>query len=225
MASQPTLANGSLQVIQAKLEVDRAALVSAFRVLEPDPASVLAGQQAVFDFRDGVLEVTVGEVAAGVEAVGTWPGRARLKGEKFPNLAKVIPAGDRVTLVVDGGKLRMGTFAIGCHWETGPEATAITVPIDNPSLLALLQLNVRYSEEAVRAAGLSGPVAKARQSLCEAIEGAAEQLTPFEVEPARLEDWVMAHLRLEEPKDSYMGKTQHDLGLRPKGEQMLLGDE
>ena len=105
----------------------------------------------VLDFRDGALQIALEEVAAGVKAAGFWPGRARLTGKKFPKLASVIPAGERVTLVVDGEKLRIGWWSTDCHWETGPEAIAIVVPLESPSLLALLQLSVRCSKDAVRA--------------------------------------------------------------------------
>jgi hypothetical protein len=176
----------------AWLEVSRKELLQALRTLHKFAARRGAGD-AIVGFDGGDLLIQLGGVAARARARGAWPGEAVAPGHFLANFHRSLPEADPVTVLVDGGRLKIGIVSIRCRWHPQIEPS-IVLPID-AGLPHVLRIALEHDPAEIQRAGLAAVVAEAQEKRDALLERATKLLAPLEIPQEVLRSLVDALLR------------------------------
>lgn len=134
---------------------------------------------AILWVEDGFLSLKVGGSQVKVAAKGTLVGQARIKGKAIEFLRKAMPEGDPLVVQKKDGKVGISNLSLTCTWED-PIPTTITIPI-NASLVHILGLWQRYTNEEIEKSGFVPNFAAADQERIKRIKQSVELLRPMGV--------------------------------------------
>ena len=209
--------------VNAHLEVDTTALRAAFRLLSRRLGRKLKGQELVFRFDQAELILSLGDMSAGSAATGDWPGSARVQAHVIRALLRSLPEEDSTAIEIEDGRLRIGTFDVGCVW-TASTVRPVEIPLD-PTDGDMLKLAVRHTADEIAAAGLAAPVEAARKRLSEVIEQVEKLLKTFDVPAEDISRWVVTSVVGGADTGDILGPGQRSMDLKVSGEQLTLGDD
>lgn len=161
-----------------KVEVSRTEFIQGLKSLRV----ALTGKNppdAILWVADGFLFIKAGGSQVKVAANGTLVGQARIKGKVIEFLRKALPDGDPLIIQKMEGKVGISNLSLTCTWEN-PVSTTITIPI-NASLVHILGLWQRYSNEEIEKSGFAPKFIAADQERTKRIKQAVELLKPMGV--------------------------------------------
>jgi hypothetical protein len=97
------------------LTVDRTQFIEGLRILD---GMIKRKHQAkaVLRFTGGVLTIRVANTAVDVDAIGEWPGTAKIAFRMLFTMANSPPTVDPVTLAVEGDRLVIERRWTLCEW-------------------------------------------------------------------------------------------------------------
>lgn len=156
----------------------------------------------VFYCSDGFLFVKAGGSYFKIPASGQWELQARVKGKAISLLSNSFQEDDPLPLTQFDDKLGIGNLRLGCHWEKS-STQIISLPI-NASLIHLLRLWQRYSEDEIEKSGLKTQFLDADQERVRRINSALQQLAPLgvtEEDLTTLVDEAIKRINLENFKN------------------------
>jgi hypothetical protein len=137
-------------------------------------------------FAEGYVtfEIEGGESSA-AHAEGEWHGKAHVPANVLAAIHAVPPAEDPVTLSYSGGKLCIGSLAVGCRWEL------LSAPLlrrsQQPDVIELLALERTLTRPEILGTDLGKKISQAKRVAGTAITKSANLLEPYGVTRAEIE--------------------------------------
>lgn len=157
------------------LVANRAHFLNALRQIKK--LTGLSGQSAVFTFGPQLC-IDLGGCSFRADAEGTWQGQAAVPFKLLQGLAKAPPPGTGpITISCDGKCLQIGNVTLKCKWDR-LSYPRISLPL-GASLLEVLSLRKRFSDEDIRRSELERAVADADSQAMGLIKKAAATLSPL----------------------------------------------
>lgn len=157
---------------QFLIEVDgptlRRELAEIDRWLSPEQLDA----EASIWLESGVAVIRVGDSEARMPASGSWPERVVLRAGALVRFQHGALKGDRVTLLVDGGHLRLGEHStMKCRVTTRPMQWPRFIGAGaSLGLLDALSVTLTHSAEDIRYSGLSPAVERAYEAFSAIVE-------------------------------------------------------
>jgi len=180
---------------EASIEVDRDQLAEAFRLLKrharPKRTTVTVLSREGED-----LVVQSGGVETRARMLGRWEGEARVRGVMLFDAVKGFALERDAKIRVENGRLVFETFSMPCDWERNT-APRVLIPI-GASLLDILRLAERFTDEELERNGVLDTVRDARRKRTRLIRAGARELQLLQVSEDDLVALVDQKLRVEE---------------------------
>ena len=156
------------------LTVNKKQFCDALRQIKRVPG--LSGQPAVFTHNQGRLRIDLGGCSFTADADGYWEGQAAVPVRFIQSL--LAPTGKKpFTISCDGAYVRFGYFRVQCKWGQVIHPR-IVVPL-GASLMDILLVRERHSQDEIRHAGLEMVVVDAETQAKKMTEQAAKILKPL----------------------------------------------
>lgn len=162
----------------------------------------LAKSELVLDFAQDSVALTLGVAKVTLPAIGCGSGRVFMSGlalDAVSMAANGLSAAD-VLVRIDEKMVHFGTTGVSCRWVR-EEPASILLPL-NASLIDVLKLRYRYSQDEIAAAGLEQRLFEVEEAKAGLIARAAETLKPLGISSAALDHFVTERIR-EDAKRHY----------------------
>jgi hypothetical protein len=98
------------------VHVDRTEFLRALKILDKSLKSKRY-PEAIIAFKEGMLSIDIPGMGTTVPAEGVWSGQALAPSILIRALATKLPAGDPLSLRVEGGKIHIGSLSVPCSWQ------------------------------------------------------------------------------------------------------------
>lgn len=174
------------------LTIETADLIAAVRQLRVGFKGN-AQQKARLSYTDGQLEIALQGASVSAPAQGKWRGTAQVAARVLAALVRLPPAGERVEMRYEKGRIRMGRILMTAEGQDiGPQA--IDLPL-SATMLDYLAVKETRSRAEIIASGLETEVEELEKRADRLIARAAKVLGPLEIGASDLKVLFQAKLR------------------------------
>src|SRR5688572_19240070 len=187
------------QTMIPRVTVARADLAAGLKLLAKFVRARMRASDVVLSWDGDGLALDAAGQSTVLPATGAWPGQVRVPARFLLAIAPRLPAGERLEIRVEAGRMYVNNVSVACTWDERGEQQ-IELPLDPPITL-ILSLAHRYSAEEIARSGNARLLRDAQDRRDRLAIRAADVLRPLGVTPDDVVGMINEVVARLHPKD------------------------